>query len=89
MVINLAARRRGLVRLARVLLLIAPIVCGACKNVFGPVEPGGGSRSVDADVFQECTSLCLRPSDCAQAFADRGTCPPGFLCALRFQCGRD
>ena len=37
-------------------------------------------------IFQECTSVCVRPSDCAMAFNDDGICPPGFLCALRFSC---
>jgi hypothetical protein len=51
--------------------------------------PGGGPPDRDAAVFQECTSVCRRPRDCAQAFPDDGLCPPGFLCALRFNCTTD
>jgi hypothetical protein len=75
-------RRGGAFALALVLLAGA----GACETKPGtqnvPPRQGGDLGAV----FQSCDSLCLRPSDCAQAFNDDGICPPGFLCATRFSC---
>jgi hypothetical protein len=47
----------------------------------------GGSH--DAIVFESCSSICLRPSDCAIAYPDGDICPPGFECATRFSCDSD
>jgi hypothetical protein len=60
----------------------------ACKRAATGV-PGGGPPNLDAAVFQECTSVCFRPGDCAQAFNDDGICPVGFLCALHYSGCRD
>jgi len=70
--------------------LVVALLMGACSLRTGapPPPPPPGSNS-DAAVFQECTSVCVRPGDCAQAFNDDGICPPGFLCALRFTCSTD
>jgi hypothetical protein len=51
--------------------------------------PVGTGRNDDAAVFQECDSVCVRPSDCVRTFNDAGICPPGFVCALRFSGCRD
>ncbi|MCA1662782.1 MAG: hypothetical protein LC659_00645 [Myxococcales bacterium] len=61
---------------------------GACTSRSGTnvVPP---QQAVDGAVYQECTSVCIRPTDCAQAFNDDGICPPGFLCATRFSCNHD
>ena len=55
----------------------------------GPSAPGGGPPNFDAALFQECDSVCIRPGDCVRAYNDNGTCPPGFLCSLRFTCPTD
>jgi hypothetical protein len=39
-----------------------------------------------APVFEECTTICLRPSDCAIAYSSDDLCPAGFRCAFRFTC---
>jgi hypothetical protein len=62
------------------------ILAAGCSPGAGVVDGGtGGMR--DASVFNECSSICLRPSDCAPAFPDDGYCPPGFLCSREFHCG--
>ncbi len=75
------ARRRG----GAIALLLALGCLSACPNS-GKSSGGGGTRNPDGAVFQECDSVCVRPGDCARAFNDNGTCPPGFLCATRFSC---
>lgn len=79
-------RRGGAVALALALVLGAG--AAACKRTTVGI-PGGGPQSFDAAVFQECTSVCIRPGDCAQTFNDDGICPVGFLCALHYSCSRD
>jgi len=78
-------RRGGALALALALLCGA---AGACSSKTGqqtvPPQP-----MFDGAVYQECDSVCIRPSDCAQTFNDDGICPPGFLCALRFTCNPD
>jgi hypothetical protein len=56
-----------------------------CGSNTASVDLGAGGGS-DGAVFQECSSICLRPGDCAIAYPDGSICPPGFLCALRFMC---
>ena len=68
------------------LALLASAGAGACSTHTATQTVPPPQQSVDGAVYQECTSLCLRPSDCAQAFNDDGICPPGFLCATRFSC---
>jgi hypothetical protein len=69
--------------------LLFGALCGevGCHLSGGATPVTGGNPDRDASVYQECTSVCIRPSDCAQAFNDDGICPPGFLCSLRFSCG--
>ncbi|MCU1279772.1 MAG: hypothetical protein JWM53_3318 [bacterium] len=70
---------------ALVLALLLSAGGGACTvRTSAPIPPH--QQNFDGAVFQECTSVCVRPGDCAQAFNDDGICPPGFLCALRFSC---
>ena len=78
-------RRGGAFAIALALLVGA----GACSSRTGSQNVPPPQGPFDAAVFQECDSVCIRPSDCAQAFNDDGICPPGFLCALRFQCNPD
>ena len=70
-----------------VALLFLLSFAGSCHLKGGAPPVSGGHSDADASVFQECTSICIRPSDCAQAYNDDGICPPGFLCSLRFTCG--
>jgi hypothetical protein len=79
-------RRGGAFALALALTMSAG--AGACSSRTGAPTPPH-EPNLDAAVFQECDSVCLRPGDCAQAFNDDGICPPGFLCALRFSCSSD
>lgn len=79
----MATRRRG-----GAIALWLTLGLSACHHGTSST-PGGGTPNLDAAVFQACDSVCIRPSDCAQAFNDDGICPPGFLCALRFRCGSD
>jgi hypothetical protein len=83
-----ARRRGGAVALLLAFGLSAAVSAGCAEKRTTPL-PGGGSYDRDAAVFQACTSVCRRPGDCAEAFPDDGICPPGFLCALRFQCSSD
>jgi hypothetical protein len=80
----MAVKRRGGV-FALALVLSA---AGACTSRTGTnsVPP---PQVFDGAVYQECTSVCIRPTDCAKTFNDDGICPPGFLCALRFSCNPD
>jgi hypothetical protein len=79
-------RRGGAFALAWVLLVGAGAsACNQKGSGSGPAPP----NNTDLAVYQECTSVCVRPSDCAMAFNDDGICPPGFLCALRFSCNPD
>ena len=67
---------------------VALLCGGAGCHLSGGGQPiVGGQPDRDASVYEECDSLCIRPSDCAPAYNDDGICPPGFLCALRFTCG--
>jgi hypothetical protein len=79
----MAAKRRGGAFALALMLFGASVGC----------ESKTGSQTVPppqtqdlGPIFQSCTSVCVRPSDCAQAFNDNGICPPGFLCATRFSC---
>jgi hypothetical protein len=60
--------------------------CGAASS---PASPTGAQHDVDASVYLECSSYCVRPSDCAIAYSTDDRCPPGFLCALAFRCVGD
>ena len=84
----MAVKRRG----GAFAFALAWALCGAAVGA-GGCETKSGMQTVPTPptqdlgaIFQECTSVCVRPSDCAQAFNDDGICPPGFLCALRFSC---
>jgi hypothetical protein len=80
-------RRGGVFAFVRVALLMSVAAgVGACSTRTGTPVGMPGQQNLDAAVYQACTSVCLRPSDCAQAFNDDGICPPGFLCATRFSC---
>ena len=70
------------------LALVMGAGASACTSRTGTATPAP-EPNLDAAVFQECDSVCIRPGDCAQAFNDDGICPPGFLCALRFTCNSD
>ena len=85
----MVARRRGGAVALRLALGLAAVLGAGCPTKPTTSLPGGGPYDRDAAVFQSCTSICRRPGDCAEAFADDGICPPGFLCALRFTCGSD
>jgi hypothetical protein len=69
----------------RCLLLLAALA--GC-----PSQAGGGAQSNqqqsdrDASAYQACTTLCVRPGDCAVAYNDDEICPVGFRCALTFSC---
>jgi hypothetical protein len=78
-------RRGGVFAFALALVVSAGAACTskAGTNVVPP------QQMFDGAVFQECTSVCIRPTDCAQAFNDDGICPPGFLCATRISCNHD
>ena len=79
-------RRGGAFALAWVLLVGAGAsACNSTGSGSGPSPP----NNQDLAIYQECDSVCVRPSDCAMAFNDDGICPPGFLCALRFSCNPD
>jgi hypothetical protein len=72
---------------------VALLLCGGalgsvagCHLSGGATPVVGGQPDRDASVYEECDSICIRPSDCAQAYNDDGICPPGFLCSLRFTC---
>ena len=65
------------------------LALSGCKKPVATVG-GPGTPNFDAAVFQECTSVCVRPGDCAKIYNDDGICPVGFLCALRFSgCSTD
>jgi hypothetical protein len=66
---------------------VALLSSAGCHLSGGATPIVGGQPDRDASVYEECDSLCIRPSDCAPAYNDDGICPPGFLCALRFTCG--
>jgi hypothetical protein len=79
------------VRRALVPAFFSSILFFACNN-----EPQGTPPPrppfvppADAFVYNECSTICLRPSDCAVAYSSGDICPPGFLCALRFSCTPD
>ncbi len=69
-------------------LLVVVLVAGCQTAASTPID-ARAPQDLDAAVFQECTTVCLRPGDCAVGFPDNGTCPAGFRCARTFQCGRD
>ncbi len=56
-----------------------------------PAGPLGPSNNEDGGVpvYEECTTVCLRPGDCALAYSSGDVCPPGFHCASRFSCTPD
>jgi hypothetical protein len=65
---------------------VLALVLAACETPTTKGSPGTTSPNLDAAVFQECTTVCWRPSDCAVAYSSDDICPPGFLCGLRFRC---
>jgi hypothetical protein len=88
----MAVKRRGgafALLLSAALAMSAAAGAGACANRTGTPVGAPGQQNLDAAVFQACTSVCVRPGDCEQAFNDDGICPPGFLCATRFTCNPD
>ncbi|MCU1283435.1 MAG: hypothetical protein JWM53_6981 [bacterium] len=85
----MAVKRRGGAFALVVLALVMGAGAVACKSPAGTPPCPPRQQDLDAAVYQECTSVCIRPGDCAQAFNDDGICPPGFLCALRFTCNPD
>jgi hypothetical protein len=58
---------------------------GGTFDLAAPISDGGP----DAPAYVPCDSYCLRPGDCAFAYASDGLCPFGFLCARTFQCSSD
>ncbi len=66
---------------------------GAGCGVAPPLADAGGSIDagvIDALAYTRCSAICLRPSDCLQAYSSPdGYCPPGFLCSLQFSCSSD
>jgi hypothetical protein len=80
------ARGRGAAVFASVAVAFV-VAMGGCGTNAGAGGDLGVNGALDAAVYQECSSICLRPSDCAIAYPDGTICPPGFLCALRFHCG--
>ncbi len=69
-------------------LLSSVLLTAACTSSGGPANISP-QRDIDASAYQECDTLCVRPSDCQTAFNDDGTCPPGYLCAFRYTCVSD
>jgi hypothetical protein len=64
----------------------------ACVHTPTSTNGGGDSGAgsdIDAGIFQECDTICLRPADCALAYSSGGICPPGFRCARLFSCLAD
>jgi len=82
-------RRGGAFAHVLLVLVMSAFGGGACTNKPGTPPGAPGQQNLDAAVYQACTSVCIRPGDCAQAFNDDGICPPGFLCATRFTCNPD
>jgi hypothetical protein len=71
-------------------LAFALLLCGCPTGV----ETRDAEVVIDASVrdaiaFVECTTFCLRPSDCAVGYTDGDRCPAGFLCARTFSCTPD
>jgi hypothetical protein len=66
-------------------LLVSLVMLGAC-HTSSTALPGGAARNPDASLYQECSTLCLRPGDCAVAYPDDDVCPAGFRCARTFSC---
>jgi hypothetical protein len=82
----MAVTRRGGAFALALALLGAGVSVGGCQSTSGnQTVPPPQTMDLSA-TFQSCTSVCVRPSDCAMAFNDDGICPPGFLCATRFSC---
>jgi hypothetical protein len=66
------------------------VALAACTQTPRPPLGPSGPPDTDAGVYESCTTLCLRPGDCEQAYPSDGEiCPPGFRCAFRFQCTTD
>ena len=82
----MAVTRRGGAFALALALFGAGVGAGGCESKTGSQTVPPPQHQDLGAVFQECDSLCFRPSDCAQAFNDDGICPPGFLCATRFSC---
>jgi len=64
---------------------------GACGS---PGTPDGSAALADGGVpdgiaYEQCTTYCLRPADCALTYPSDDLCPSGFLCAARFSCSAD
>lgn len=68
--------------------IIAATATG-CRSRSFPGNGAGPAPDLDLAVYQECESVCFRPSDCEIAYTDDGFCPAGFLCALRYSCDAD
>lgn len=69
-----------------VAMTVATASATGCSSRSFPGNGAGPAPDLDLAVYQECASVCVRPSDCAVAYNDDGFCPPGFLCSLRFSC---
>lgn len=69
--------------------MLLALALAACNSAAGPTQDLSINGARDGSVFEECSTICLRPSDCAIAYPDGTTCPAGFRCALTFQCGHD
>jgi hypothetical protein len=67
----------------RFLLLI---VLAGCASHNGTAPPIQQQTDRDASVYQSCTTICVRPGDCAIAYNDDEICPAGFRCARTFSC---
>jgi hypothetical protein len=79
------AHKEGSLNTVRWILLLA--VCAGCPSTpSGSSPPNQQQRDRDASAYQECSTLCLRPGDCAVAYNDDEICPVGFRCALTFSC---
>jgi hypothetical protein len=75
-----------IVKAMRLVAFALALALAACETAKSSVSPGTTPRALDGAVFQECTTVCFRPSDCAVAYSSDDICPPGFLCGLRFHC---
>jgi len=67
-------------------ILLVMAIGGCPSTPAGTPPPIQQQRDHDASAYQACSTLCVRPGDCAVAFNDDEICPPGFRCALTFSC---
>ena len=66
------------------LLLVALAGCTSAKPVADGAVDGG---MTDGLVYERCSAVCVRPSDCALAYPDDEFCPPGYRCSTFYPCG--